>query len=151
MRFEKKDDKIATLVKKNIIVDCHATDRNEAILAMGKLLRDSGYIKEDYIQGMLHREYNLTTYIGNDIAIPHGDYEVKDCVIKTGIAVMIYPEGISWSQDIVRIVIGIAAKNDEHLKILVNIADKLCEMDIVEKVVMGNVDFIYDVLAGDGK
>lgn len=151
MRFEKKDDKTAILVKKNIIVDCHAKDRNEAILAMGKLLRDSGYIKEDYIQGMLHREYNLTTYIGNDIAIPHGDYEVKDCVIKTGIAVMIYPEGISWSQDIVRIVIGIAAKNDEHLKILVNIADKLCEMDIVEKVVMGNVDFIYDVLAGDGK
>lgn len=151
MRFEKKDDKIAILVKKNIIVDCHGKDRNEAILAMGKLLRDSGYIKEGYIQGMLHREYNLTTYIGNDIAIPYGDYEVKDCVIKTGIAVMIYPEGISWSQDIVRIVIGIAAKNDEHLKILVNIADKLCEMDIVEKVVMGNVDFIYDVLAGDGK
>lgn len=151
MRFEKKDDKIAILVKKNIIVDCHAKDRNEAILAIGKLLRDSGYIKEGYIQGMLHREYNLTTYIGNDIAIPHGDYKVKDCVIKTGIAVMIYPEGISWSQDIVRIVIGIAAKNDEHLKIPVNIADKLCEMDIVEKVVMGNVDFIYDVLAGDGK
>lgn len=48
---------------------------------------------------MLNRDHSLTTYIGNDIAIPHGEYEVKDCVKKTGIAVMIYPDGIPWAQE----------------------------------------------------
>lgn len=41
---------------------------------------NAGYIEEPYIQGMLNRDHDLTTYIGNDIAIPHGEYEVKDYV-----------------------------------------------------------------------
>ena len=95
---------------------------------------------------MLNRDHSLTTYIGNDIAIPHGEYEVKDCVKKTGIAVMIYPDGIPWAQGNARIVIGIAAKNDDHMSILANIASKLGEMETVEQVVAGDVDTIYDIL-----
>ena len=45
--------------------------------------------------------------------------------------------------------IGIAAKNDDHMAILANIAEKLGEMEMVEKVVTGDVDTIYDILAGD--
>lgn len=62
---------------------------------------------------------------------------------------MIYPEGIKWADGNVRIVIGIAAKNDDHMAILANIAEKLGEMEMVEKVVTGDVDTIYDILAGD--
>ena len=107
------------------------------------------YIDEGYIQGMLNRDHSLTTYIGNDIAIPHGEYEVKDCVKKTGIAVMIYPDGIRWADGRARIVIGIAAKNDDHMAILANIAEKLGEMEMVEKVVAGDVETVYEILAGD--
>lgn len=145
MLFKKKKE---ILEKQNIKLQCRATTSDEAILAMGRLLKDSGYIEEGYIQGMLNRDHSLTTYIGNDIAIPHGEYEVKDCVLKTGIAVMIYPEGIAWSDGMVRIVIGIAAKNDDHMTILANIADKLGDMDVVDKLVASNsVDVIYDILA----
>lgn len=151
MLFEKKKEKKAILEKKNILLNCQAANSDEAIVAMGNLLKDSGYIEEGYIQGMLNRDHSLTTYIGNDIAIPHGEYEVKDCVKRTGIAVMIYPEGVAWAQGTARIVIGIAAKNDDHMTILANIADKLGDMDVVEEVVKGNVDFIYNVLAGDAK
>ena len=62
---------------------------------------------------------------------------------------MIYPEGIKWADGNVRIVIGIAAKNDDHMAILANIAEKLGEMEMVEKVVTGDVDTTYDILAGD--
>lgn len=144
---KKKEAKNAILDKKNIILNCKASTSDEAIVAMGNLLKDAGYIEEGYIQGMLNRDHSLTTYIGNDLAIPHGEYEVKDCVKKTGIAVMIYPEGIKWADGNVRIVIGIAAKNDDHMTILANIADKLGDMDVVEQVIKGDVDFIYNVLA----
>lgn len=144
---KKKDGKNNILEKENIILNCQAATSDEAIIAMGKLLQQGGYISEGYIQGMLNRDHQLTTYIGNDLAIPHGEYEVKDCVLKTGIAVMIYPEGISWAQGNVRIVIGIAAKNDDHMAILANIADKLGDMAVVEQVVAGSVDFIFDVLS----
>lgn len=146
MLFKKKEEKKEILEKRNILLNCHAQTSDEAIIAMGKLLKDSGYITEGYIQGMLNRDHSLTTYIGNDIAIPHGEYEVKDCVLKTGIAVMIYPKGIDWAGGRARIVIGIAAKNDDHMAILANIADKLGEMETVEKVVAGDVDTIYNIL-----
>ena len=148
-RKKKEEKKNNILEKSNILLNCHADSSDEAIIAMGRLLQNSGYIDEGYIQGMLNRDHSLTTYIGNDIAIPHGEYEVKDCVRKTGIAVMIYPDGIKWAEGRARIVIGIAAKNDDHMAILANIAEKLGEMEMVEKVVAGDVDTVYDILAGD--
>lgn len=146
MLFKKKKEKNEILDKNNIKLNCSAKDSDDAIVQMGNLLLNAGYIEEGYIQGMLNRDHGLTTYIGNDIAIPHGEYEVKDCVKKTGIAVMIYPDGIAWAQGRARIVIGIAAKNDDHMTILANIASKLGEMEVVEKVVAGDVDTIYDIL-----
>lgn len=146
MIFQKKKQKNTILDKKNIVLNAHADTSDEAIIAMGKLLLSAGYIEEGYIQGMLNRDHDLTTYIGNDIAIPHGEYEVKDCVKKTGIAVMIYPEGIAWDSGSARIVIGIAANNDDHMSILANIADKLGDMAEVEKVVNGDVDTIFELL-----
>lgn len=145
---KEKEKKSSILEKANIRINAHADSSDEAIVAMGHLLVDAGYVSEGYIQGMLNRDHDLTTYIGNDIAIPHGEYEVKDCVKKTGIAVMIYPDGITWAQGRVRVVIGIAANNDDHMAILSNIADRLGDMEEVEKVVAGDVDTIYDILVG---
>lgn len=151
MLFAKKEKKNSILEKKNIRLNCHAQNSDEAIIAMGRLLVEAGYVEEGYIQGMLNRDHDLTVYIGNDIAIPHGEYEVKDCVKKTGIAVMIYPEGVAWAEGKARVVIGIAANNDDHMTILSNIADKLGDMSEVEKVVAGDVDTIYDILSrGEG-
>lgn len=147
MLFKKKKEENGILRKENIRLNCHADSSDEAIIAMGELLLEAGYIQKGYIQGMLNRDHDLTTYIGNDIAIPHGEYEVKDEVLKTGIAVMIYPQGIAWADGFVRIVIGIAAKNDDHMTILANIADVLGEMDVVEEVVHGDIDTIYKILA----
>lgn len=140
----------AILSRSNIKLNCKAENSDEAIVAVGELLKASGYIEDAYIQGMLNRDHSLTTYIGNDLAIPHGEYEVKDAVLKTGLAVMIYPNGIKWANGNVRIVIGIAAKNDDHMMILANIASKLCEMETVEEIVKSqDIDFIYDVLTSE--
>ena len=137
-------DNNSILAKESIV---KSTTSDEAIIAVGKLLKDKGYIEEPYIQGMLNRDHDLTTYIGNDLAIPHGEYDVKDYVKNTGIAVMIYPDGINWNGNKARIVIGIAAKGDDHMEILTNIALKLSDMSTVDELVAcKDIDRIYDVL-----
>ena len=146
---QKEDPKNRILDVKNIRTGCRAADSDEAIMSVGHMLLDAGYIDEGYIQGMLNRDHSLTTYIGNDIAIPHGEYEVTDCVKQTGLAIQIYPEGIPWASGRVRVVIGIAATTDEHVTILQNIAEKLGDMDVVEQVVQGSPEFIHSVMTGD--
>ncbi len=135
------------LAKESIVLDCQSCTSDEAIVAIGRLMKDKGYIEEPYIEGMLNRDHELTTYIGNGLAIPHGEYDVKDYVIKPGMAVMIYPDGIDWNGNEARIVIGIAANGNDHMAILSNIALKLCEVETVNEIVASkNIDFIYDVL-----
>lgn len=145
--INKMIDNNTILTKESIVLGCKSTTSDEAIVAVGKLLQDKGYIEEPYIQGMLNRDHDLTTYIGNDLAIPHGEYDVKDYVKSTGIAVMVYPDGINWDGNNARIVIGIAAKGDDHMEILTNIALKLSDMATVDEIVACNdIDYIYDVL-----
>ncbi|MEY8468790.1 PTS sugar transporter subunit IIA [Faecalibaculum rodentium] len=150
-RKKKKEEekKNQILDVKNIRTGCRASNSDEAIVSVGKMLLDAGYIEEGYIQGMLNRDHGLTTYIGNDIAIPHGEYEVKDCVKQTGLAIQIYPDGIPWAGQTARVVIGIAATTDEHVTILQNIAEKLGDMDVVEQVVKGSPEFIHSIMTGD--
>jgi len=135
------------LTTDSIVLNCSCQTSDEAIIAIGKLLQNNGYIEEPYIQGMLKRDHDLTTYIGNDLAIPHGEYDVKDYVIKTGMAVMVYPDGVEWNGNKARIVIGIAANGNDHMEILSNIALKLSDMNTVEEIVASDSkEFIYEVL-----
>lgn len=141
-----KNEKPEILSRDYIRLNQHASSSDDAIVSVGRQLVKAGFVEEPYIQGMLNRDHDLTTFIGNDIAIPHGEYEVKDFVKQTGLAVDIYPDGVEWAGQKARIVIGIAATTDEHVRILQNIAEKLSDMDMVEKVVAGNTDFIHSLL-----
>nr|WP_326127413.1 PTS mannitol transporter subunit IICBA [uncultured Oscillibacter sp.] len=106
------------LEKKNILLGCAPVTPEEAIRACGKLMVDSGYVDEAYIQGMLDREASFSVAIGSHVAIPHGTNDVKPLIKRTGVVVMTYPGGIDWNGDKVKLVVGIAAKGDEHLEIL---------------------------------
>ncbi len=135
------------LTKEGIILGCKAESNVEAIKAMGELLMKNGYIEEPYIEGMIKRDTNVSTYIGNEIAIPHGEYDVKPFVKQTGLGVMIFPEGIDWQGNMVRVVIGIAAQGDDHMTILSNIALKLSDMDVVNQLINStDVDTVHEIL-----
>ncbi|WP_049222187.1 PTS sugar transporter subunit IIA, partial [Enterococcus avium] len=56
----------------NIQLNQYYENKIEAILAAGKILVENGYVEESYLQDMLAREEEVSTYIGNNIAIPHG-------------------------------------------------------------------------------
>lgn len=146
---KKKEEKPQILKIENIRVNQKADSSDSAIVSIGTVLRNAGYIEEPYIQGMLNRDHSLTTYIETISPFPMANMKSKIMSKKTGLAVDIYPEGIAWGGGTVRIVIGIAATTDEHVAILQNIAEKLGDMDVVEQVVQGDPDLIYRVLTGE--
>lgn len=135
--------------KENILLNQPPADRETVIKKAGRLLVDSGYAEEEYIEGMLKRDANFSTGIGNFIAIPHGEESAKKHILKTGMVVLTYPEGIDWHGKTVYLVIGIAAKGDEHLDIMGNIVDHLDTGDDTIKLVKtATVDEIHKALAG---
>ena len=106
------------LERKNIVLGCTPVTPEEAIRACGRRMVESGYVDEAYIQGMLDREASFSVAIGSHVAIPHGTNDVKPLIKRTGVVVMTYPEGIDWNGDKVKLVVGIAAKGEEHLEVL---------------------------------
>lgn len=137
------------LKKENIILNQPNAEREEVIYRCGCMLADSGYANEHYTEGMIKRDNSFSTGIGNFIAIPHGEEVYKKDIITTGIVVLTYPEGIDWHGKPVYLVIGIAAKGDEHLDIMGNIVDNLeTEDDVIKLVKSAGIDEVYQMLNG---
>lgn len=138
------------ITQENIIIGQATETHKEAICRSGRLLVDAGYVSEKYIEGMLRRDEQFTTSIGNHIAIPHGEMEYKKEIIGTGLSVITYPEGIPWGEQMVHLVIGIAAQGDEHIDILENIVDRLeTGDDVLALVAKGDKKAIYEMLNVD--
>jgi len=111
------------LAKEGIILNVASESKDKAIERAGKLLIDGGYVKENYIEGMKAREEEVTTYMGNGVAIPHGMNEYKKEIIESGIVIAQYPDGVDFGEgNVAYIVIGIAGKGEEHMEILSKIA-----------------------------
>lgn len=112
--------------------------KEEAIRAAGQVLVEGQYVKEGYIDEMLKREENVTTYMGNFIAIPHGTENSKDLINQSGISVIQIPGGVDFGtpeeEKLVTIVFGIAGVGDEHLDILSKIAVYCSEVENVVKL-----------------
>lgn len=115
------------LKRANIKLGLESVSKEEAIKMAGTLLYESGYVGKAYIDGMLARERDVSTFMGRGIAIPHGENAVKDSVKKSGIVVLQFPNGVDFGTGKAHLVIGIAGKGDEHLAILANIAIALDE------------------------
>lgn len=111
------------LVKQGIVLNVSSESKDKAIERVGHLLIDRGYVKENYIEGMKAREEEVTTYMGNGVAIPHGMNEYKKEILETGIVIAQYPNGVDFGEgNTAYIVIGIAGKGDEHMEVLSKIA-----------------------------
>lgn len=132
------------LKKENIIQNCTPENKEDVIRQMGELLYNSGYIEKEYIQGMLEKEHVFNTNIGNEVAIPHGIEDTRKYIKKSGIGVMIFPQGTDWGNDEkVKIIVGIAGLGEEHMEILSKIAVVLSEPEDVQQVIASDIDAIY--------
>lgn len=134
MFFKKdKNKETGVLTVNRIFTEQAPVDKWEAIQKAGQALKDAGLIEAGYIPAMADRENVATTYIGSSVAIPHGTNEAKKFVLKTGIVFMQYPQGVDFGNgNIAKLVIGIAAKGDEHMDILMKIADAVSNAETLD-------------------
>jgi PTS system mannitol-specific IIC component len=145
---EIKTEDNGILIKEGITLGLASKSKEEAIKEVGLKMAKLGYVGEEYYKYMLEREEKSTTYIGNNVAIPHGTLEGKAQVLKTGIVVNQYPEGIDFDGEKAYLLIGIAGKNNEHVDIISNIADVIEDEDkVLELAKTKNIDDIYDVFS----
>lgn len=123
-------------LEKNMVKLGSNTDsKKKAIEEVGKLLVDGGYIKTAYIDSIFGREEISNTYLGNGICIPHGLQENRNLILKTGIAVLQIPDGVIWKDDEkAHIIVGIAAKSDEHIEILSQLTNLLMDEEEAKKL-----------------
>ncbi|NVC94535.1 fused PTS fructose transporter subunit IIA/HPr protein [Vibrio natriegens] len=139
------------LSKNDITLSQSATDKFEAIKSIAQSLTEKGLVEQGYVEGMLNRENQNSTFLGNGIAIPHGTTDTRSMVKTTGVAVHHFPEGVEWGDgNKVFVAIGIAAKSDEHLGILKQLT-KVLGADGVEDRLRDakNEDDIIALLHGD--
>jgi mannitol PTS system EIIA component len=124
------------LTKENIQLNVQLANKEEAIRKTGEILVEKGYVAADYIEKMLEREELTSTYMGNFVAIPHGTEDAKELVKESGLSIIQTPAGVDFGDgNIVKVLIGIAGKNNEHLDILSQIAIVCSEEENIEKIV----------------
>jgi phosphoenolpyruvate-protein phosphotransferase len=112
-----------------------ASNKSEAIKLVASLLVANGNMQVAYSDSMLQREKIANTYLGNGIAIPHGLPKDRELITQTGIAVAQFPEGVEWnSGEIVYLVVGIAARSDEHIELLANLTDVLDDAVTIQRL-----------------
>ncbi len=148
MFFKKKEqaEKLELLKKENIKLNCTHTNKEDVIRAVGQMLVDTGYVNAAYVDGMLEREQSFSTYMGAGLAIPHGVEKAKKEVKTSGIAVMMFPDGIVWDDEKAHIVVGIASAGEEHLEILGALSDILMDEEAAQKLFAGDVDTVFTIL-----
>jgi PTS system mannitol-specific IIC component len=120
----------------NVFMNQAFANKEEAIRFAGRALFNAGYVKESYIEAMIERDNMTSTYMGNDVAIPHGTEEAKKDVIKSGFTVLQVPTGVDFDGQKARLIFGIAGKDGTHLEILSGIAVTCSDMENIEKMAM---------------
>ncbi|MFH0226241.1 fused PTS fructose transporter subunit IIA/HPr protein [Vibrio furnissii] len=127
------------------------SNKLDAIRSIAADLAAKGLVEAGYVEGMLNREAQNSTFLGNGIAIPHGTTDTRDLVKETGVAVHHFPAGVDWGDgNTVYVAIGIAAKSDEHLGILKQLTKVLSADGVEEKLKQAKTENdIIALLNGD--
>ena len=150
--FDQTDSHLFKLGADNIFLGRTAATKEEAIRFAGEQLVKGGYVQPEYVEAMLEREKLTPTYLGESIAVPHGTVEAKDRVLKTGVVFCQYPQGVRFGEeedDIARLVIGIAARNNEHIQVITSLTNALDDESVIERLAhTTSVQEVLDLLAG---
>ncbi|WP_323156161.1 fused PTS fructose transporter subunit IIA/HPr protein, partial [Pseudomonas oryzihabitans] len=108
-----------------------APDKATALAMLAESLVTDGLVAPGYLEGLKAREAQGSTYLGQGIAIPHGTPQTRDQVHVTGVRMMQFPHGVDWGDgQLTYLAIAIAAKSDEHLRILQLLTRALGESDL---------------------
>ncbi|GAA1912724.1 hypothetical protein GCM10009737_12790 [Nocardioides lentus] len=124
----------ALLDESSIVLSGRATDRDSAIDEVGALLVAAGAVDEAYVAGMHAREGSVSTFMGNELALPHGGADAAGAVVRTAIALVRHDDPLDWNGEPVRFVVGLAGKGSEHLALIGSLARVFTDSAEVERL-----------------
>lgn len=122
------------LTQGSVRIHAGSVSRDEAIREAADILGSAGAVTGKYYDAMLTREQTVSTFMGNELAIPHGTNDAKDAVLASALTVVRYDGGVDWDGDKVTFVVGIAGRGDEHLGLLQNVALLFSDEEQVEQL-----------------
>lgn len=137
-----------TLAPNQVFLGLKTANKEEAIRFAGEQLVKGGFVQPSYVDAMLEREKLVSTYLGEGVAVPHGTIEAKDAVLKTGIVFCQYPDGVRFTDEedgVAKLVIGIAARNNEHIQVVTAITNALDSEEAINTLT--TTDDVEKVLA----
>lgn len=128
------------LSKQAIDLNVNVSSKAEAIDYMTRLMEKSGNLsdRETYKKGVLAREEESTTGIGDGIAIPHSK---NSAVKKAGLAAAVIPKGVDYESlddEPVYLAFMIAAPeggNNTHLEALARLSTMLMDPDFKDALI----------------
>ena len=124
---------MAILTGDMVRLGAQAKDKTDAIKQCGTLLVQAGCVAPAYVDGMLARERVMSNYLGNGVAIPHGESQDLALVRRTGVSVLQLPEGVEWEPgENAHLVVGLAARSDELVGVLSNLLEVLRDPDCID-------------------
>ena len=133
------------LVREAIRLAQHADDKWDALRQSGALLEELGAVDDGYAAAILERETQISTYMGEGVAIPHGTDQARALVRRTALGFLQYPDGVDWDGETVYLCIPIAASGDEHVGVLSALAEVLVDGDSAAR--LRQATDVEDVLA----
>ena len=125
--------------------------REEAMKEAADILESAGAVTSAYFDAMQQREQTVSTYMGNELAIPHGTNETKDRILSSALSFTRYDGGVDWGGEPVTFVVGIAGKGEEHLDILSKIAILFSDEAEVARLKAANTpDELFAIVSAAG-
>ncbi len=137
--------------KENIRLKIEAKDWKEAIEISGNILKENGYVKEEYVQDMIKAVEKLGPYI---VIVPHiaiAHARPSEDVLKDGLSLAILKTPVEFGNednDPVDLVFSLCAKsNQNHLKVLEDLAKVLEDEEKVHGLRNSeSIDEVYNIL-----
>lgn len=75
------------LSKELILLNQDVATKEAAIRVAGQLLVNAGAVEPEYVDSMIERDADVSVYMGNFVAIPHGTPAGMQYINKTAISI----------------------------------------------------------------
>lgn len=128
------------IYEENIVLNLKASTREEVIQKLAELLWNNGFIRNvhEFVNDVAERESQMTTGVGNGLAIPRGK---SNSVLESTVVFAKVDQAIEWNsldEEPVKLIFLLAIANEdegnEHLRLLADISEKLMDEAFVESI-----------------
>ncbi len=107
----------------NLHLGCQAKSKADVLDMVGKCFKEKGYVSQDCISFLNEREQQVSTFLGNGITLPHLPKSATNIIVKKGIEIFQFPDGVIWDRsNVMFIAIGVIAKEKQHIDVLKQVA-----------------------------